>query len=107
MDGASLSVTDGTPRLIWKQANENTYRVLVLTAEQVTVLTEELAKETGASLSDPDSVSLRLWIVTADGSVLTPYLPHPTQNGLSDYEPTTAPTAKLVDQIEEILKANP
>ena len=102
-DKSGVTLDDGIPKLVWQVTGEDKYYARALTEEQLNALTEEMARKTGATLVAPATVSLRIWIVTAEGAVLTPHSTEPPRAELFDYEPSVEPSAALVEQIEKIL----
>ncbi len=105
-EGNAESV-DTASRLVWKKSGEDTYHTVALTAEQTEKLIDKMAKNTGGTPATSDALSLRVWIVCADGRVLTPYLLYketdPPQREFFAYDPQIEPSAEWVEQIEAIL----
>ena len=102
-DGASSELWDGTSYLIWKYENEALYRRIPLSEEQESALVAEISRGTGTALTE--SVSIRVWIVEANGTVLTPYLSDggAQQGTLFDYTPEVNPSTALTQIIIHLL----
>ncbi len=107
-DRADIELFDGTPKIIWKYADEETYRVRSITEGELNVLTERLKENKGEKLQgDTDGGLEGLWISTGDGKVISPYLEQTAGNvgygEIFEYEPEYEPAEDFSEYLCDVI----
>ena len=106
-----VELFSGTAQIVWKYADEDTYRVRRLSAAETDRLLPLLNRQENASpvsgeASDGTAVA-GIWITLGDGRVISPCLKPSDGNvgygELFDYEPEIEPTDELTELICDVL----
>ena len=107
-DASKLDVLDSGSALVWQYSGESKYCVLGISSSMRDTLLS-LIPEDSENKIDPstDKVSVRVWIICGDGSVVSPYLRSSDGNvaygSLFDYNPEIEPDEKFVKQVEKLI----
>ena len=106
-----LDLSASAPRIIWKYADEETYRVKTITLAQRTALLNAMEQDAGRAVSPKENGAEQtvegVWIALGGGSVISPYLEQTAGNtsvgALFDYSPELEPSADFTDTLCGIL----
>ena len=108
-EAEQIDLLSSEPSLILKYAEEENYRVCPITHEQRDRLLREMNQNAGTPVS-PDgatATAVKVWIVTGDGTVLSPCLEQTDGNvgygTLFDYEPELEPSQAFTETLCGIL----
>lgn len=103
-----IKLFDGTPKIIWKYADEEDYRVRSITERDLNTLTSRLKADKGERIKESTESELEgLWIATGDGKVISPYLEQTAGNvgygEIFEYEPEYEPSAGFSEYLCDVI----
>lgn len=107
-DRTDIELFDGTPKVIWKYADEETYRVRSITDSELNTLTVRLNENKGEKIKGDTEGELEgLWISTGDGKVISPYLEQTAGNvgygEIFEYEPEYEPSEDFSEYLCDVI----
>ena len=103
-----IKLFDGTPKIIWKYADEEDYRVRSITERDLNTLTSRLKADKGERIKESTVSELEgVWIATGDGKVISPYLEQTAGNvgygEIFEYEPEYEPSAGFSEYLCDVI----
>lgn len=106
---AEVELFDNVPKVVWKYADEEEYRVRDITNAEAAELTRRLGADRGERVTDNGTAERLdgLWIATGDGIVISPYLEQTAGNvgfgELFEYEPEYEPSSEFSEYLCDVI----
>ena len=109
-DRDGIDLFDGKKLVIWKYADEETYRVLSISDTEMEALQSSLRRDQGTPINTDTAKANGLdgvWLSTGNGEIISPYLKQTENNShygeIFEYEPEYEPSAEFASLLYGII----
>ena len=103
----SFEMLTGQSTLVWQESGESSYKFLTIGNKACDKLVSLVKNSNGERVDETYVEDVKVWIVCADGSVISPYLSYSAGNvgygELFEYDPEIEPDENFIEEIKKII----